>query len=387
MQKKLIAIAIAAAFAPAVAMADTSNVTVYGIADASFDNVKAATLNNNSVTNNKVSSNASRLGLKGSEDLGGGLKAIWQIESAVSIDGAANNTLATRNTFVGLAGDAWGSLTLGRNDTPYKSSTRALDVFADHIADNRSLMGVSTSQLAGLSTTSAFDGRFTDTVRYDSPSFSGFKVAGSYTLSAEGNNNPAANSKGRAVSLSGNYETGPFSAAAAYQKHYLGSTTGAIPAAGLGGAPLGPLAANLTSERAWKLGAGYKVSQFAVNGVYEKTTDNLGVNGGGHKAFYLAGAFNATANDAIKLAYTKAKQLGDGSMNNSGAKQWSLGVDHNMSKRTTVYAMYTKLDNDGTAADGAQYGLSAATGATGATGFVSQSTDPSAFSFGMKHVF
>lgn len=379
MQKKLIALAIAAAFAPAVAMADTSNVTVYGVADASLDNVKnggtAATAT--SVTENKVSSNVSRLGLKGSEDLGGGLKAIWQIESAVNMD-TGNNTLATRNTFVGLAGDAWGSLTLGRNDTPYKTSTRALDVFYDHIADNRSLMGVSSSQIRGLAGAAAFDGRFTDTVRYDSPSFSGFKVAGSYTLSAEGNNNPAANSKGRAVSLSGNYETGPFSAAAAYQKHYLGSMPGAIPAMGAG----------LTSERAWKLGAGYKVSQFAVNGVYEKTTDNLGVNGGGHKAFYLAGAFNATANDAIKLAYTKAKQTGDGSQANSGAKQWALGVDHNMSKRTTVYAMYTKLDNDGnTTTGGATYGLfnSGVTGASGAA--PAQGGDPSAFSFGMKHVF
>lgn len=387
MQKKLIALAIAAAFAPAVAMADTSNVTVYGVADASLDNVKngGTAASATSVTENKVSSNVSRLGLKGSEDLGGGLKAIWQIETAITLDGRNNatgnpsaDTLATRNTFVGLAGDAWGSLTLGRNDTPYKTSTRALDVFYDHIADNRSLMGISSSKIAGLAGAAAFDGRFTDTVRYDSPSFSGFKVAGSYTLSAEGNNNPAANSKGRAVSLSGNYETGPFSAAAAYQKHNLGSTAGAIPAMGAG----------LTSERAWKLGAGYKVSQFAVNGVYEKTTDNLGVNGGGHKAFYLAGAFNATANDAIKLAYTKAKQTGDGSQANSGAKQWALGVDHNMSKRTTVYAMYTKLDNDGnTTTGGATYRLfnDGVTGASGAA--PAQGGDPSAFSFGMKHVF
>lgn len=375
MQKKLIALAIAAAFAPAVAMADTSNVTVYGIADASFDNVKNG--GTTSVTNNKISSNASRLGLKGAEDLGGGLKAIWQIEQQINIDGRANgaataDSLATRNTFVGLAGDSWGSLTLGRNDTPYKTSTRAMDMFADHIADNRSLMGMGRT---------GFDVRFTDTVRYDSPSFSGFKVAGSYTASAEGNTTSAADVKGKAVSLSGNYETGPFSAALAYQKNTFGSNAGAVVAAAPG----------LNDEKAWKAGVGYKVAQFAVNGVYEKTTDTLGstvgataaTTGRGHKAYYLSGAFNATANDAIKLAYTKVKNLADGNAPDAGAKQWALGVDHSMSKRTTVYAMYTKLDND----LNSQFNLSSIGVTSGFAVTPAASADPSAFSFGMKHVF
>jgi len=381
MQKKIIALAIASALTvPALAFADTSNVTVYGIADVSYDLVKngdgtttaGGATRVNGVRENKVSSNSSRLGFKGAEDLGGGLKAIFQIETAISIDGSAGDTLATRNTFAGLAGDSWGSVTLGRNDTPYKSSTRGLDVFMDHIADNRTLMGKGVV---------GFDQRFTDTVRYDSVSMSGFKVALAYTAGAENNVVSTADNKGKALSMSGTYETGPFSAALAYQKNTLSSVNGAlVPAATYAG---NAVPAGLLDEKAWKIGGGYKVSQFAVNGVYEKTTDNLGSTGAGHKAYYLAGVFNATANDAIKLAYTKAKNLNDGNANNTGAKQWSLGADHSLSKRTTVYAMYTRLDND----SNVKYALSAAAVATGATAAAGFGAEPSAFSFGMKHAF
>jgi len=107
MQKKIIALAIAAAIS-GPAFAD-GNVTVYGVANASFDLVDNGSIGATSGTrNNKISSNASRIGFKGSEDLGEGLKAVWQIESLISLDGAAAatpDTLGTRNTYVGLSGD------------------------------------------------------------------------------------------------------------------------------------------------------------------------------------------------------------------------------------------------------------------------------------------
>lgn len=395
MKKKLLALAVAGAFVAPVAMADTSNVTVYGIADASVDFTKNGDTTGSAggVNTHKISSNSSRIGLKGSEDLGSGLKAIWQIETQVDIDnsGVGGNGLATRNTFAGLAGDSWGSVTLGRNDTPYKSATRGLDVFMDHIADNRTLMGGARNRSSG----SFFDGRNTDTVRYDSPDMNGFKVAAAYTAAAEGNTLSTSNVKGKVESLSGTYSTGPFFGALAYQKNTFGSMgtalsniggIGPVGAIAAGGAPTVGLAGTLTDEKAWKLGGGYKVDQFTVNAVYEKTTDNLGSTGYGHKAYYVAGAFNATANDTIKASYTKARNLGDGNIANSGAKQWAIGVDHSLSKRTTVYAMYTKLDND----TNAGYNLSAtpvATGATSPSAAGGLNADPSAFSFGMKHSF
>lgn len=364
MKKSLIALAVAGAFVAPVAMAE-SNVTIYGIADVSYDSVKngdtAAGVTG--VTNNKISSNQSRLGFKGAEDLGGGLKAIWLFESSVGFDGATS-TLGGRNTYAGLAGDSWGSLVLGKNDSPYKSATRGLDVNSDHLGDNRSLMGTGTT---------AFDGRFNDTARYDSPDMSGFKVSAAYIASAETNTVSTADIKGRGESLAGTYATGPFSVVAAYQKHVFGSTAGNV----------GIVSTGLTDEKAWKIGGSYKVDQFGVTAVYEKTTDSLGntTGGMGHKAYYLGGTFNATANDVIKASYAKARDKRDGNLANSGAHQWTLAVDHSLSKRTTVYALYTKLDND----SAANYNLSSGGGAAASN--LGAGADPSAFSVGMKHTF
>ncbi len=374
MKKNLLALAVAGAFVAPAAMADNSNVNVYGIAHVAVDFTKNGDIVGTSgVNTHKISSNQSRIGFKGSEDLGGGLKAIFQVERSVEIDAGSLST--ARNTFAGVAGDAWGSLTLGINDTPYKSATRGLDVFADQFADNRNLMG----GVAVKNATAGFDQRFNNTARYDSPDMSGFKAGVSYSAGAENNTNSALNVKGKAWSLGGTYATGPFFGTLAYQKNTFGSTSSITNFPALGAA----CAAQLCDEKAWKLGAGYKVDQFAVNGVYEKTSDNLGnaAGGMGHKAYYLAGTFNATANDAIKLAYTKAGKLQDGNAADTGAKQWSIGVDHNLSKRTAVYALYTKLDNDAAAS----YNLG--TVSTGAVTAQGAGADPSAFSLGLRHSF
>ena len=97
MQKKLIVLALASAFA-APAFAATSNVDIYGQLDVSVDRVSgiqnqtssgAGTGNSNTAW--RLSSNTSRIGLKGSEDLGGGLAAIWQFEQAVNLDNGATS--------------------------------------------------------------------------------------------------------------------------------------------------------------------------------------------------------------------------------------------------------------------------------------------------------
>jgi predicted porin len=113
--KKILAIAIATAFAAPAAMAATSNVDIYGKLHLSvnwYDD------NPNESADLGISSNASRFGIKGAEDLGGGLSAIWQIESGVNLD-EQTGTLANRNSFVGLKG-GFGTVLLGNHDTPLK---------------------------------------------------------------------------------------------------------------------------------------------------------------------------------------------------------------------------------------------------------------------------
>lgn len=369
MQKKIIALAIAAAFAAPAAFADTSNVNVYGVANVSYDMTKTgAVAAASNFSSNKVSSNTSRLGLKGSEDMGDGLSAIWQIESLIQIDGqtAAGNTLANRNTFAGLSSKTAGTVLLGRHDTPYNLSNRKYDLFADGTADNRSIMGGGQGTAATVG--ASFNGRQPNVVAYISPAMSGLTAAIAYVAGAEGQT-LATQTKGNAWSLAALYGNGPISANFGYEVHNLGTAPGTLFFATL-------------KETAWTISGGYKVEAFEINGIYEKTSDNFGAAGAnalGHRAYYLSGKYNVTANDAVKLAYANA---GSGAAINTGATQISLGYDHSLSKRTTVYAAYTKLSNDTTGV----YALSAnGTGAPVAV--VAGGAKPSAISLGMKHTF
>src|SRR5665811_1711022 len=143
-RNKILAAAIVAALtSPLQAIADTANVNVYGKFDLSYDLVNTGTATNGTAgtTVGRVSSNTSRIGLKGSEDIGDGLSAIWQVESQLYVGDATVATLGTRNTYAGFKGDSFGTVLAGRHDTPYRLSTRRLDVFPDGVADNRSIFG------------------------------------------------------------------------------------------------------------------------------------------------------------------------------------------------------------------------------------------------------
>ena len=399
MKKSLIALAVAGALVAPVAMAD---VTIYGQANVSYDmvnngNTAAATAADvanlafatapvagapyDAGSATKVSSNSSRIGFKGSEDLGGGTSAVWQIEQTVNMDGGAGTGLGTRNTFAGLSSESMGTVILGQHDTPYKLATRGLDLFADTIADNRSLMGQSAG--GALGTGNVHDVRASDVVAYISPAMSGFSAVVGYVAGAENVTN-SAQVKGSGWSLAGMYNAGPVNASLSYQTVDGGSVTTntGVPFAGVG---LTAGAAN--KVKAWKLGGGYTMDAFQVNAVYESTSSSFGgVDTAAQKNWYLAGKFNVSASDAVKLAYTRAGKnpqggvLGD--VVDSEANQLSLGYDHAMSKRTTVYALYSKLNN-GTAA---AYGFTGAA-TTGGSVATLQGADPSVWSLGMKHSF
>lgn len=354
-RNKLLIVTLAAAMAlPVSALADTSNVTVYGQIDMSYDVTK-----NGVIGANKVSSNVSKIGLKGAEDLGDGLSAIWQIEQQIDIDNnatnsdnnPAKNSFASRNSFGGLKSDSMGTLLLGRHDSPYKLATRKLDVFGDTIADNRSLMGK-----AG-----AFDARTANTVMYMSPKMSGFTALAAYEAVAE-TVTVAGTQKGSHWSFAGQYEGDGIQAGIGYDTSKLNVAA----------------AAAQTKSTAWKIGGGYTMDAFNVNAVYESTKTDA-VAPLKQNNVYLSGKYSF-GNDAVKLAYTMAGKID--SRAGTDAKQLSLGYDHNLSKRTKVYAIYTQVSN-GTAAS---FGLknSGSTGPVIASGL---GVKPSAWSFGVQHSF
>lgn len=383
MQKKLIVVALAAAAFSTSALAETSNVSIYGTADLSYDiiNTGNTTAGAAGVNKNAVSSNVSKLGFKGSEGLDDGLTAIWQIEQQINMDNTGGN-FGTRNTFLGLKSDDMGTVLLGRHDTPYKLATRKLDVFADTIADNRALLGgvsaaatttVANAAATGKSAGASFDGRQPDVIAYLSPALNGFTGAVAYVAGAEATAT-AAQIKGSAWSLAGMYDAAPFYGSLGYEVHNLGTTaTGTI------AAPTALAALAGLKESATKLGFGYKIDALDLGLVYERTSDNFGAAGAnvlGHNAYYLSGKYSF-GNDAVKLAYGKAGNLG--AAVNTGANQLSLGYDHNLSKRTKLYAIYSRISNQ----SGVNYVFSQTT-ATSANG---AGASPSVFSFGMKHSF
>lgn len=368
-QKKLIVVALAAATFSSPALAETGNVSIYGTADMSFDFINTGDAANGSagVSKNAVSSNVSKLGFKGSEGLGDGLSAIWQIEQQINMDNTGG-TFATRNTFAGLKSDNAGTVLLGRHDTPYKLATRKLDVFGDNIADNRALLGA----VSGKSAAAAFDGRQPDVIAYISPAMSGFTGAIAYVnlneaaTTAATATNFATQGKASALSLAGMYDAAPFYGSLGYEDHKLDTVRA-------GG-----------KESAWKLGLGYTMDAFTLGFAYEKTSDNLtvatGANRYGHNAYYLSGQFKF-GSDAVKFAYGKAGQLASSA--NTGANQYSLGYDHGLSKRTKLYALYSRLSNQ----SAASYGFSQSTATAGNATINGVGASPSVFSFGMKHSF
>jgi len=171
-RNKILAAAIVAVLAaPLQAVADTANVSVYGKFDVPYDLVNTGTAANGTAgtTSGRVSSNTSRFGIKGAEDLGEGLSTIWQVKSQLYPGDATVAMLDTRNTYAGMKGDSFGTLHAGRHDTPYRISTRRLDVFPDGVADNCSIFG----GVAGTSAASTFDGRQNQVVAYISPKIGG----------------------------------------------------------------------------------------------------------------------------------------------------------------------------------------------------------------------
>ena len=169
MQKKIIALAVASALTvPAMAFAEA---TITGQVNMSYDSVNDGVVAGSTTTNQLVS-NQSRLQFKGSEDLGGGLAAIWQLDSRFNVDTGtiSGSTLFGGNNYLGLKSDTAGTLMAGRIDAPYKSAMRSLDVFYDVAGDNRAGVG----NPGGLLT---HDVRLSNALAYMSPSMSGFSVA------------------------------------------------------------------------------------------------------------------------------------------------------------------------------------------------------------------
>lgn len=374
MKKNIIAMAVAAAVAaPAAAMADT---TLYGKIHASYDFFGGDTPANQDYS---LSSNASRVGIKGKEAISDNLSLIYQWEQEVDWggngDGIGGNT---RNTFVGFTG-GWGSVIAGRHDTPMKRISRKYDLFGDTIGDSRALLrgrAASSSYNAdkgingGARTTTGFDERLDNFVAYKTPNLGGFDATIAYISNLSGDDANGANrinNESDAYSARLGYDIGGFMIDAAYEVHNSANTV---------------TAGRTDDESAYRVGAGYKIGGFKVVGLYQSISD-LGYVDGADVDMWGAGAAYSFGNSTFKGQYYQADKV-DGTSYDNGADLWTVGYDYKLSKQTNVYAAYGAMSNE---TGGGDYVLASGTAHGETAGLTTNGEDTNSFSVGVVHKF
>ena len=347
MKKTVLAFAVAAAMGvPAVAAADT---TLYGRFNVSLDAV-----DNDVDSSTQLASNGSRIGVRGSEDLGGGLRGVFQMEAGFDATQGTGD-LASRNTFVGLAGD-FGEVRLGRHDTPYKISTLRLNYFADMLGDMHNLAG---SAAAESNASRAFYVRPNNTIIYMTPSFDGFQAMASYTTDTRGEGDQPGEGSGDrdGYSLAVTFSSGPMYLTGAYETWNNWADGDEDPSA-------------------FKFGINYSFGDLSVAGLYENVDAGGAV--GDRDVFHL-GARYSMGQTTLMASYTHAS---DDDRADTSADMFALGASYSFSRRTNAYVSYAMVSND----DAASYGFNG-TGKGKGVAAGEPGADVSGFQVGVAHNF
>ena len=357
MNKKLAAIAVAGAFAlPLAAEAQTAQVTLYGRANMDLEFVKASgpgAADGSSTTVTRVSSNSSRFGLRGTEALGGGLTAFFQVENSVELGRKGAGTIAGRETFVGLQG-SYGQLWLGRSLSPYDDAT---PVFASGpynyntgLFNNSSLWANNSNAVGGVEAIAGYDDRYSNSIRWNSPTWSGFTAE--VQLATKEN---TAHSWAFIPGVF--YNNGPIQAAAVYARHNkirCYNTAGTSYGACGSSASITGLAAK---DDAFTLTGSYDFGMARVALVYEYLKyqtptgdlkrDLWGVSGtipmgGGLWYVYYAKAGDGKGGASDSETYINSLRHGS----DTGSQNFEIGYRYDLSKRTSVNAGYVMIKND-----------------------------------------
>ncbi len=292
-----IALSLAAVTLSAAANAD---VEIYGKGFVTLENY-----DNGSETITETNSNASRIGFKGSEDLGNGLKAVFKIEREVDLTGESSE-LKARNTYVGLKG-SFGQAIIGIHDSPTKDLSKKLDLFNDMTGDYKNVIEGET--------------RAKNVLRYTSPKFSNTVVDVMFIGDETTDNSGITDSMSLSASWKGdnvvlgisqdvNVKSGSF------EKDYL----------------------NLTRVMAY-----YTNKTLTVGGFIQQASE-----GDSYVGEYDRDSYHVSAAYKLDGGYTLKAQYSAGSDNlvDQDTSMLSLGVDYKLSKSTKVLAMFTDFEKN-----------------------------------------
>ncbi len=336
MQGKLFAVALLAAL-PLAASAQSS-VTVYGVADAAIGRQDTGAANGSSTAITSGTQSTSRLGFRGTEDLGSGFKAVFNLEAGVALDsGAGDSALFGRRAVVGLEG-SFGQLTVGREYSPIADVANATDI------NGQGFYGSNLSSFGGGRLTR----RISNSVNYRSNSLGGFKLGMAYGAGEM--------ASGPSLDLMG------ISASFAMGNLYLGAGYHTYERLVSG------------DDKEMMFGMAYKMGPVEFRGNY-MAADPTGANNKYEQvnagASYTFGANKLFLN-------VQRNELESGARGNL----LSLAYTYNLSKRTNLYASYATMRNNASGV----FGITSA-GATITPPGSAAGSDPSGFALGVRHSF
>ena len=345
MQKKLIALAVSAALAAPLAV--QAEAKLYGKLHVALEQIGAGADVDREAKGLVVESYASRYGIKGDEDLGGGLKAVYKLEWGVDLADVAGDTtneedlvtksgtpnVSPRNQFLGLKG-GFGSILLGRHDTPYKMSTGKLDLLGDTVADYNFVIGAPAYNKNGygrkVGNSPELEERTNDSLTYLSP-----KMMGGLTLMVGLQMDDSANSEDefesfKSTSLAARYSAGPLFLAVANESWSEG-----------------------LEQTGTRFGAGYKFGPARVGFVWEAGTVGVDAEGaeadapGGEQDFtgiLFNGAYNINKGNSL-VFQAGTHEWDDGNDDTTSERVLTaFGFKHKFSKKTSAYVLYTIKD-------------------------------------------
>lgn len=329
MQKKIVALAVAA-LASSAAFAQT-NVTVYGVVDVGQAFVKSSGAANNQATVGRLDSNASHIGFKGVEDLGNGLKAVFQYETGFAAD-TAGALAGGRDTFVGLTG-GFGTVVAGNLTHPLRAFGAKVEL-APGAAGVGTTMSV-TGTIMGTQT--GADNRASNAIAYVSPNFGGFTGTVAY-INGEKQANGAGQAEARSYQVAGQYDNGPLFVGAGYHKASNASAAGT-------------LGNDEADARVYRLAAVYTLpSATKLTALFDNTKAETDVAGAYLKRnAWSLGVAQSFGKNTVGLEYGASGKVKSqaGDVADSKSHIWTALYTYELSKRTSIHARYSKLSNQG----------------------------------------
>jgi predicted porin len=345
MKKSLVALAVLGAFAGAASA--QSSVTLYGVIDVNYqrnDPKPPGALTTAGINSGHQA--GSRLGVRGSEDLGGGLRGIFTIENGYSPDtGSAGQggLLFGRQAWAGIGG-GFGQVVLGRVAT-FSSGTGSFDMFGS-IDPFGTGFGIS-----GLGSTFSSAGalRLDNSALFQTASFGGFRAGLGYSFRASGTET-AGDTNNKVIFSALSFGTGPFYGALTYD---IVRPTAAQKAAGIN-----------SNQKHLQVGATFDIKVVKFHLAYAKEDDQFAGTPGTSNAFSTTGTSNGADATAImggvsvpigSVSLLASYQKRDGKTGRYGVTTasnleadrnvWGLGVTYSLSRRTNLYGSYG--DSDG----------------------------------------